>query len=83
MRAMVLSAQAPVETSPLAWADPPVPEPGPGEILVRVTACAACRTDIHVVEGDLPPRRLPVIPGHQVVGRVHARGADASRFEVR
>ena len=82
MRAMVLSAQAPVETSPLAWADPPVPEPGPGEILVRVTACAACRTDIHVVEGDLPPRRLPVIPGHQVVGRVHARGADASRFEV-
>ncbi|PYM51727.1 MAG: alcohol dehydrogenase, partial [Candidatus Rokuibacteriota bacterium] len=51
MRAMVLSAQAPVETSPLAWADPPVPEPGPGEILVRVTACAACRTDIHVVEG--------------------------------
>jgi propanol-preferring alcohol dehydrogenase len=82
MRAMVLSAQAPVETAPLAYAHPPMPEPGPGEIRVRVTACAACRTDLHVVEGDLPPRKLPVVPGHQVVGRVQARGAGATRFEV-
>ncbi len=49
---------------------------------MRVAACAACRTDIHVVEGDLTPRRLPVIPGHQIVGHVHARGSDTRRFEV-
>ena len=82
MRAMVLSSQAPVDTSPLALADPTLPEPGPGEIRVRVAACAACRTDIHVIEGDLPPRTLPIIPGHQIVGRVHARGSGARRFEI-
>jgi propanol-preferring alcohol dehydrogenase len=80
MKAMFLDRQAPVGTSPLALRDVPVPEPGPGEVRVRVTACGVCRTDLHVIEGDLPPRRLPLIPGHQVVGTVEALGAGASRF---
>ncbi len=80
MRAMVLRSQAAVETGPLSPADLPVAEPGPGEVRVRVRACGVCRTDIHVVEGDLPARRLPLIPGHQVVGTVDSLGAGASRF---
>ena len=82
MRAMVLSAQAVVETSPLASIDRPMPEPAAGEVRVRVRACGACRTDIHVVEGDLPARRLPLIPGHQVVGTVEALGPGATRFRI-
>jgi D-arabinose 1-dehydrogenase-like Zn-dependent alcohol dehydrogenase len=82
MRAMVLAAQAPVEASPLSPVDRPVPEPGPGEVLLRVRACGACRTDIHVVEGDLPARHLPLIPGHQVVGTVDSLGPGAARFRV-
>jgi propanol-preferring alcohol dehydrogenase len=58
------------------------PTPGPHDILVRVEACAICRTDLHVVEGDLPPVKLPVIPGHQVVGQVVERGAEARRFAL-
>jgi propanol-preferring alcohol dehydrogenase len=77
---MVLERQARIATRPLAHRDLPDPVPGPSEILVRVAACAVCRTDLHVVEGDLPPRRLPLIPGHQVVGRVAARGSGSSRF---
>ena len=82
MRAMVLAAQAAVETSPLSPIDRPIPEPGPGEVRVRVRACGACRTDIHVVEGDLPARRLPLIPGHQVVGTVDSLGPGAARFSI-
>ena len=82
MRAMVLSAQAAVETAPLASMDRPMPEPAAGEVRVRVRACGACRTDLHVVEGDLPARRLPLIPGHQVVGTVDALGPGAARFRV-
>jgi alcohol dehydrogenase, propanol-preferring len=82
MRAMVLRSQVAVETSPLSPVDLPVPEPGPGEVRVRVRACGVCRTDIHVVEGDLPARRLPLIPGHQVVGTVDSLGPGASRFRI-
>jgi len=82
MRAMVLSAQAAVETSPLCASDQPMPEPGPGEARVRVRACGACRTDVHVIEGDLPARRLPLVPGHQVVGTVDALGPGATRFRA-
>jgi propanol-preferring alcohol dehydrogenase len=67
---MVLSAPAPVETRPLELRDVPVPEPGPGEVLIRVTANAVCRTDLHVVEGELPDAKLPLVPGHQIVGVV-------------
>ncbi len=80
MKAMILERQAPVASTPLAPREIPVPAPGPGEILVRVRACGLCRTDLHVIEGDLPPHRLPLVPGHQVVGVVEARGTGASRF---
>jgi len=80
MRAMVLDRQAPIASAPLAPRDVPLPEPGAGEVRVRVLACGLCRTDLHVVEGDLPPRRLPLIPGHQVVGIVERMGTGATRF---
>src|SRR5512134_1233295 len=82
MRAMLLRAQAPIASDPLAAADLPLPEPGPGEVRVRVRACAACRTDLHVIEGELPPRRMPIIPGHQVVGTVEGLGPGARRFRL-
>ena len=75
MRALALHAQAPIETAPLVLADRPVPSPGAGEVLVRVTACGMCRTDLHVVEGDLPLVVSPIVPGHQVVGHVVRDGA--------
>jgi propanol-preferring alcohol dehydrogenase len=62
--------------------DFPMPQPGPTEILVRVQACAVCRTDLHVVDGELPNTKLPVVPGHQVVGRVEALGKNAGRFAI-
>jgi alcohol dehydrogenase, propanol-preferring len=81
-RALVLAAAAPIETSPLRLEARPTPVPGPGEILVRVSACGVCRTDLHIVEGELPLVRAPVVPGHQVVGRVVGAGANARRFET-
>ena len=74
MKAMVLQAPAKVESAPLQLRDVPTPKPGAGEIRVRVHVCGVCRTDLHVVEGDLPPRRDRVIPGHQVVGVVDELG---------
>jgi propanol-preferring alcohol dehydrogenase len=74
MRAMLLRAPAPVERRPLVPAAREMPAPGAGEVLIRVAACGVCRTDLHVVEGDLPPVRAEVVPGHQVVGRVEAVG---------
>jgi propanol-preferring alcohol dehydrogenase len=82
MRAMILEQQAPVTGNPLRLRDVPTPEPGPGDVRVRVRACGVCRTDLHVIEGDLPPRKLPLIPGHQVVGEVDRAGAGASRFRA-
>src|SRR5207302_3354858 len=57
------------------------PLPGPGEIRVRVTACGVCRTDLHVVDGELPMLRVPIVPGHEIVGRVEAIGAGVDGFE--
>src|SRR5215217_3882606 len=65
---------------PLRLEEVPTPEPGAGEIRVRVEACAVCRTDLHVVDGDLKHPKLPLIPGHQIVGRVLANGEGAERF---
>lgn len=77
---MVLREPAPAESKPLGVADLPMPEPGPGEVRLRVEVCGVCRTDLHVVEGDLAPRRRDLVPGHQVVGRVEAAGPGARRF---
>ncbi len=80
MRAIVSGEPAPIESAPLKLEEVPDPEPLPGEIVVGVRACGVCRTDLHVVEGELPPQRPRVIPGHQVVGHVLARGAGSKRF---
>lgn len=79
---MVLSQHAPIESSPLAPAERPDPEPGPGEVRLRVSCCAICRTDLHVIEADLPPQTLPIIPGHQAVGAVDRLGAGCRRLAV-
>jgi len=80
MKACVLERPAPIETNPLKLAEVQRPNPGGREILIRVSCCAVCRTDLHVVEGELPSRRSPVIPGHQVVGVVEKAGEQSRRF---
>jgi len=80
MKACVLRAPAKIETNPLEFVDVVTPVPGDKEVLVRVRACGVCRTDLHVIEGELPPRKSPVIPGHQVVGIVEKQGTNARRF---
>lgn len=81
MQAWVVDTPGPVAmSSPLVRVRRPEPEPGPGEVRVRVSACGVCRTDLHLAEGDLVPRRRGVVPGHEVVGTVDAVGADAHRF---
>jgi len=82
MRAQRLGAPAPVVTGPLVLVDVPEPEPGPGEVRIRVHACGCCRTDLHVVEGDLALPRLPVTPGHQAVGVVDARGPGCTVLDL-
>lgn len=80
MRAWHVDRPGPVgDGEPLAERDTPVPEPGPGELLLRVLACGVCRTDLHVTEGDLPVHRPGVTPGHEVVGEVVAAGPEAKR----
>ena len=80
VRAWVVGTPGPVATGPLVAVDRPVPEPGPGEIRVRVTACGVCRTDLHLAEGDLTPRRRGVVPGHEIVGVIDALGPGCTRF---
>ena len=74
MKAMLLERPAAVDSSPLRLCDVPTPQPGEGQLRLSVRCCAVCRTDLHVVEGDLPPAKMPVIPGHQVVGIVDQLG---------
>jgi alcohol dehydrogenase, propanol-preferring len=78
MRAMVLSATG----SPLIEREVPKPRPGPGQILVRVRACGVCRTDLHVVDGELPNPKLPLVPGHEIVGVVVQLGERVERFKA-
>ncbi len=83
MRAWVVETPGPVaSTGPLRLLERPEPIPGPGEIRVAVSACGVCRTDLHLAEGDLAPRRARTVPGHEVVGRVDAVGAGGGRFAV-
>src|SRR5712691_437906 len=78
MRAMVLDAPG----TPLVMRERPLPAPAAGEIRVEIAACGVCRTDLHVVDGELPHPKLPVVPGHEIVGRVEAIGAGVSGFEI-
>ncbi|HMK91989.1 MAG TPA: zinc-dependent alcohol dehydrogenase family protein [Thermoleophilia bacterium] len=82
MRAMQLRAPRPIDERPLELVELQRPQPGPGEILIRVSACGVCRTDLHICEGELPPHKSPVVPGHQIVGRVAELGEGADRFAV-
>lgn len=82
MQAMVLHEIGPIESSPLRLQQPAPPAPGAGELRLRVRCCAVCRTDLHVIEGDLPRQTLPIIPGHQIVGTVDALGAGVSGWRV-
>jgi propanol-preferring alcohol dehydrogenase len=68
--------------APLAAAELPAPRPGPRQVLIRVQACAVCRTDLHVVDGELPDPKLPLVPGHEIVGRIVETGASVERFAV-
>jgi len=82
MKACFLRAPAKVTTNPLEFGELPKPEPAAGEVLVRVEVCGVCRTDLHVIEGELPPKKSPVIPGHQAVGHIEAYGPGRQRFPV-
>jgi len=81
MRAIVLDQQRSIDDSPLELRDVPFPEPGPRQIRIKVHCCGLCHTDLHIVEGDLPPHKLPVVPGHQIVGTVEKCGRDVTRFQ--
>ena len=82
MKAMVLKEARPVEESPLEMMEVPAPTPGPEEIRIRIRACGVCHTDLHEVEGDLPLPKLPLIPGHEIVGVVEGVGSEVVRFRV-
>ncbi len=82
MKAMVLERIAPIHERPLVLREIETPRPPARHVLVRVSACGACRTDLHVIEGELPPHRLPLVPGHQVVGTVAELGPDCKRLRV-
>src|SRR5262245_31320417 len=82
MKACVLRQPAAVETQPLELREVPVPQPGEGEVLLRVSACGICRTDLHVVEGELPPKKPHIIPGHQIVGAIDRLGPEAAKYRV-
>jgi propanol-preferring alcohol dehydrogenase len=81
MRAQLLTSTGPVEGRPLRLVDRPVPAPGEGQILVKVSVCGVCHTELDEIEGRLTPR-LPIVPGHQIVGSVEGAGAGASRFRT-
>ncbi|MGH8986978.1 MAG: zinc-binding alcohol dehydrogenase family protein, partial [Acidimicrobiales bacterium] len=82
MRAWEIARPGPIDSRPLRLVERPRPEPGPGEVRVGVRTCGVCRTDLHVAEGDLEVHRAHVVPGHEVVGAVDARGPGAERFKL-
>jgi propanol-preferring alcohol dehydrogenase len=82
MRAWVVNQPGPAASGPLRLIDRAVPEPGPGELLIKVRCCGVCRTDLHLAEGDLPPKAPRMTPGHEVVGEVAAAGPGVGRFGV-
>ena len=81
MKAVVLEKPLPIEEGPLKVVDLPIPEPGPGRVLVKVHACGICHTDLHQVEGELSLHKVPVVPGHQIVGTVTKTGEDVKKLK--
>ena len=81
MKAMILSQIGPVDQEQLKLAELAPPDPGPGQVRIKVEACGLCHTDLHEIEGELPLPKLPVIPGHQVVGRVEKLAADVENLQ--
>jgi propanol-preferring alcohol dehydrogenase len=81
MKAMLLNKFALIDQNPLELTDVPMPEPGAEEILIRINVCSVCHTDLHTIEGELPDVKLPIIPGHQIVGIVEELGSEAPRFK--
>lgn len=82
MKAMVLRKTDQIENFPLGLEERPIPSPGPKEVLVQLKSIAICRTDLHVIENDLPVQKLPLIPGHQGVGRIVQCGSGCTRFHL-
>jgi propanol-preferring alcohol dehydrogenase len=82
MKAMLLKAPRPIEEKPLIMAEVEKPTPGPKEVRLKILTCGICHTDLHIVEGELPSKKLPVIPGHQIVGIVEAAGKKVTRFRA-
>ena len=82
MKACLLNSPKPIDARPLELIDVAVPSPADDELLVRVTACGVCRTDLHVIEGELPVRRSPLIPGHQIVGTVEKIGGRVEEIKA-
>lgn len=81
MKALVLRKQASINTKPLELVSLSIPEPKENEVLIKVETCAICRTDLHIIEGDLRAPKLPLIPGHQIVGKIIALGSSCKRFK--
>jgi propanol-preferring alcohol dehydrogenase len=82
MLAWEIVTPGPIDSRPMRLAGRSIPEPGPGQVLVKVSVCGVCRTDLHLAEGDLAPHRPLAVPGHEVVGRVEALGADCHRLQM-
>ena len=82
MKAWTLNEPAPLESRTLVLTEVSIPTPVEDEVLIRVNACGICRTDLHVIEGELPVRRAPLIPGHQIVGRITALGSSVKDFAI-
>jgi len=82
MKAMLLKAPRPIEQKPLVMAEVEKPTPGPKEVRLKILTCGICHTDLHIVEGELPSKKLPIIPGHQIVGVVESVGKKVTRFRV-
>src|SRR4030042_1029860 len=82
MKAMQLSKQAPLETKPLQMCELPVPEPAENQVRIKINVCGACRTDLHIVEGELPAHKIPLIIGHQIIGRIDKLGKAVNRWQL-
>lgn len=82
MRCQRLRLPAPIERSPLAIEDCPIPQPSSGQVRIKVSYCGVCHTDLHIAEGDIHPPKLPITPGHQVVGSIDAIGPDVKDYPI-